>query len=139
MKKRFGFVSNSSSSSFICCVCGGVESDMDASLCDVGMVQCELEHEFHEDCVKGKMKKALEAHLSKFDEDEDEDGENYLDSWELRESVPVEACPVCSMVELLTEDETAYLRKKLNMTRKEVIAEIKATFSDYPTFKESLK
>ena len=41
MKIRNGFVSNSSTSSFICNICGEVEAGMDLSLSDVEMECCE--------------------------------------------------------------------------------------------------
>ncbi len=48
MKTRNGFVSNSSSSSFVCDVCGTAESGWDASYEDVGMVCCTEGHTFCE-------------------------------------------------------------------------------------------
>ena len=39
MKIRSGFVSNSSSSSFVCCICGRSEGGYDMSLEDAGMVE----------------------------------------------------------------------------------------------------
>lgn len=47
MKIRNGFVSNSSSSSFICNICGGVESGYEASLRALGMQMCEHKHYYH--------------------------------------------------------------------------------------------
>ena len=47
MKTRAGFVSNSSSSSFICQVCGDVESGYDWSEADAGMRHCQKGHSFH--------------------------------------------------------------------------------------------
>ena len=47
MKVRHGFVSNSSSSSFMCAVCGEIESGYDLSLSDCEMSRCEHGHEFH--------------------------------------------------------------------------------------------
>jgi len=47
MKIRSGFVSNSSSSSFICAVSGGVESGWDAGLDEFDMSQCPSGHEFY--------------------------------------------------------------------------------------------
>ncbi len=44
MKIRSGFVSNSSTSSFICDVCGADESGYDLPLSETGMVQCEHGH-----------------------------------------------------------------------------------------------
>ena len=46
MKIRNGFVSNSSSSSFICDFCGSVVSDRDLSMEDAGMLMCENGHTF---------------------------------------------------------------------------------------------
>lgn len=46
MKKRLGFVSNSSSSSFICDVCNEVESGMEMGLEEAGMYECEKGHIF---------------------------------------------------------------------------------------------
>lgn len=49
MKIRNGFVSNSSSSSFMCDFCGDIESGYDCSLSDFNMTECEHGHTFH-DC-----------------------------------------------------------------------------------------
>lgn len=46
MKIRKGFVSNSSSSSFVCCITGATEGGYDVSLYDCGMVECEKGHTF---------------------------------------------------------------------------------------------
>ena len=52
MKIRNGFVSNSSSSSFICDYCGTVESGYDCCLDDFGMTQCEKGHTFCKEHMK---------------------------------------------------------------------------------------
>lgn len=49
MKLRKGFVSNSSSSSFVCDFCGSVESGYDACLSDFDMSMCEHGHTFCND------------------------------------------------------------------------------------------
>lgn len=46
MKKRHGFISNSSSSSFICDVCGEEASGMNMCLEEAEMFQCVNEHTF---------------------------------------------------------------------------------------------
>ena len=46
MKFRNGFVTNSSSSSFICQICGDVQSGWDMSFDEAGFVECENGHEF---------------------------------------------------------------------------------------------
>src|SRR5512135_424322 len=48
MKTRNGFVSNSSSTSFTCDVCGEEASGMDLSCSEAGMVECLNGHTFCE-------------------------------------------------------------------------------------------
>ena len=57
MKIRTGFVSNSSSSSFVCAVCGGIEAvGRDDDIDDVGMTSCKVcGHCFHTHCIKGQI------------------------------------------------------------------------------------
>jgi hypothetical protein len=71
MKIRKGFVSNSSSSSFICDVCGRNESGWDMCLDEAEMYECKNDHifcesdvigdpfDFHEDEVIKKLKKEI--------------------------------------------------------------------------------
>lgn len=49
-KFRTDFVTNSSSSSYICEICGGVESGYSMGLSDFDMYECECGHTFHESC-----------------------------------------------------------------------------------------
>jgi len=51
MKIRNGYVSNSSSSSFICEISGRVEAEYDLSIEDAGMYECTNGHTFDEDYV----------------------------------------------------------------------------------------
>ena len=44
MKVRTGFVSNSSTSSYVCEICGDVEAGRDLSLSDTDMVECLRAH-----------------------------------------------------------------------------------------------
>jgi hypothetical protein len=48
MKVRQGFVSNSSSSSFLCGVCGSMEGGIDLTLSEAGMCECVNGHTFCE-------------------------------------------------------------------------------------------
>lgn len=48
MKRRTSFITNSSSSSFVCEVCGHTEGGFDVCASDVGFTQCEQGHEFCE-------------------------------------------------------------------------------------------
>ena len=53
MKIRTGFVSNSSSSSFVCDVSKEIYSGWDASLSDFELYECENGHTFHEVYIVG--------------------------------------------------------------------------------------
>ena len=51
MKRRIGFVSNSSSSSFVCCICGEECSGVNMTLMDAEMVECERGHVVCNECM----------------------------------------------------------------------------------------
>ena len=102
MKIRSGFVSNSSSSSFICCVCGRNEVVYDGSLGDVGMAQCVHGHTIcQEEMLKGGTK-----------------DESYYE-------ISPENCPVCQFKESSSVDMAKYLLKETKIPREEVFAEVK--------------
>lgn len=79
MKIRTGFVSNSSSSSFICDITGEIAEGYDAGLTDVEMVMCEHGHTFHYDGFP-----EVEEWVSSDDNNEG----NY--------EMPATICPICN-------------------------------------------
>lgn len=96
MKYRSSFVTNSSSSSFICDSCGEVHSGFDVSMSDFNMYQCENGHtchieefiEFDEDSVEFKqelIKKQIkynEKQILFYEEKlKDSNNEKYFDSY----------------------------------------------------------
>lgn len=128
MKIRTAFVSNSSSSSFICCVCGAEHSGWDVSVTDFQHLQCQYGHIFCED-------KILEINKVKAAEDEEDFDEDDYDSYE----VPSERCPVCQMVSFDREDLMTYLLKSRNLTYDIISQEVKKQFANYDEFSEYLK
>ena len=102
MKIRSGFVSNSSSSSFVCCICGRSEVVYDGSLRDAGMAQCI---NGHVTCQE----ELLPGH---------EDGESYYE-------LDPKYCPVCQFKESSNIDMAKYLLKETKIPRDEVFAEVK--------------
>lgn len=158
MKRRSDFVTNSSSSSFICDVCGYETSGYDMSYRDAGMYQCVNGHEFctHHaiDLSKDEMLKLIlengwnsrwdyslkesvtvpEIELREMDDDALM--EFIVDSYS---EVPEEICPICSMQNYSDSDILKYLLKEKGMNEESVFAEIKERFSSYEEFKKYLK
>jgi hypothetical protein len=85
MKTRLFFVSNSSTSSFICCVCNELEAGQDASPKDFDMIECINGHTVHRDCIKDELKTLSE---------EAEDMLSYYDLEEYVESNEEDISPV---------------------------------------------
>lgn len=128
MKIRQGFVSNSSSSSYICTVCRETYSGWDASLRDAEMRQCEKGHTF------------CEAHLlGEAGPDEDEESGDLWNEEFIYETRS-ERCPICNLQNLTLEDELLYLRKKTGYkTSEDTLSAIKTEFSTYPDFDAWIK
>lgn len=124
MKRRLGFVSNSSTSSFICGICDEVEAGRDLELESVEMFQCVNEHALHEECAS----KAGTV----FSDLEDKDGD-------LRWEVPEENCPICQLKALSTDDLLGYLRLEKDVAVGDAIAGIIGKYGDYKTFKAAVR
>ncbi len=82
MKRRMGFVSNSSSSSFVCDISGETTEAGYDSYSELGICTCKKRHNFF---FGGYPK--VEAWLT--DDENDQDGEQYYE-------VPEDICPVCN-------------------------------------------
>lgn len=114
MKIRYGFVSNSSSSSYVCEVCGNAESGWDAGAMECNMYTCS-EHT-HIFCTEH----ALEGVIS----GEYDDGDNTVDS---------KFCPICQMKEIISSDALQYIQCFHPVYIQD---EIKAKFKNYNEFKK---
>lgn len=124
MKIRKCFVSNSSSLSFVCDICGEEICGMDIGLADGDMWECEEGHIF------------CDSHMANNDEmEKDEEEGEEIDRYELNSKY----CPICQFKSLTTKDLATYLSFINEKTEKEVLEEIKNKYSSYKEFKKAIE
>ena len=143
MKKRSDYVTNSSSSSFVCEICGRQESGYDYGLSEAEMYECENGHTF---CID----EALEVNPSdlilfilskgyhkitwpeyKEYTKEELDDMNFSKLLDLAAEggnygVPESMCPICNFLEYSQFDMCNYLERKYEISKTEAFAAIKA-------------
>lgn len=140
MKYRKDFVTNSSSSSYICEVCGREESGFDLCLEDAEMVECtnghiicdedlldvprdfmirELASLYEKDCDEYRSEEELK------NMDDDELHSLYFGMNDGRWGVAEEFCPICQFIEYSNHDLAQYLEKEYKVSRDEVFAQVK--------------
>ena len=124
MKFRKGFVTNSSSSSFICQICGYVTSGWDMTSYEAGFVTCENGHEFCSEHLVN-IPKDMESYDFAY-----HSGIDYDD-------IPAEHCPICNMQALSDGDLMKYL-SIMYKPRAVVLEEIRDRFDNYNDFKAFL-
>ena len=134
MKFRKDFVTNSSSSSFVCEVCGRSESGMDMCLSEAEMFECENGHTFCEDEIledinyKEFLLQALEddiEKINKLDEMDEDELQDMAMNYDLRYYLPEKYCPICNFTSYSASDMVRYLSKTKGVTTEEVFEEIK--------------
>lgn len=147
MKIRTSFVTNSSSSSFVCEICGRSESGWDISLEEADMMECVnghvfcrhealewpskqdmiktiLENEYNKDCWDGGTRSYRDySEEELLDMDEETLFVQFIS--ESYYSVPESMCPICQFIEYSDCDLSKYLFKTYSVSRDEVFAEVK--------------
>lgn len=151
-KYRLGFVSNSSSSSFVCDVCGEEASGWDMDLSECEMFECENGHIICNEHMVEPTQEWLKDYLYKIKEDYKVSDE-WFNDWVKNEEVdlnnisqenikdfdyhygsgealvygvPECLCPLCNFEELCMEDAMQYLLKTTPYTEIEVFEYIKS-------------
>ena len=147
MKFRKDFVTNSSSSSYVCEICGRSESGWDIGLSECEMMECVNGHVF---CCDEALEKPTKEEMMKMilengwtnrwdsgiqdyrDYTEEEisamDEDIIFDEWVTDGGyyeVPECMCPICQFIEYSEYDLSAYLLKEYGISRDEVFAEVK--------------
>ena len=122
MKIRTGFVSNSSTSSFICEICGGTEAGMDISLSEVGMIECQTGHVYHTDCASSFVK--TEEHMI-----EDKYG---------GEQVSEDFCPVCTLKVVSDDTMLKYVLHETGQNKIKLTQELQGRFPNLKALMASI-
>ena len=128
MKKRLGFISNSSSSSFVCDCGHPVTIDDGYDLQDVNIEKCENGHYICNDCLPENLDHY--HHSEKYIELEDYDEDGYL------RLIKKSHCPYCTLEKISEFDLKLFLFKKYSLNEKSILKEIKTVFKNYDNFKK---
>lgn len=151
-KIRNGFVSNSSSSSFVCDLCGYETSGWDMCLSEAEMFECENGHTLCDEHMLEPTQEWLNKYIYEIKEAckiSDEEFNEWIKEQQIdlnnvtidnireldhefgcgdsfRYDVPECLCPLCNFEELCMEDAMAYLLKTTSYTTEEVFEYVKS-------------
>jgi len=155
MKIRKGFVSNSSSSSFVCDVCGNIEVGYDMSLQDFEMSRCDNGHEFCDSHITRDVQLTIEQKVEKLkrlysysegylkkievNENDEDEIDNMYQNVISDVGISSESCPICQLDSIRDIDLNRYLLTKYSLKREEVEGEIRESFDDYNKLREFFK
>lgn len=155
MKYRKDFVTNSSSSSFVCEICGATESGYDLTYEDAMMFKCENGHVFCEDHIEKLSREDMEDYLfqiysgefpgweeyspeklKEFSDEEIKDEYYYhID----RRCIPEIMCPICSFKRAKPKDIADYFMKTNNIKENDLLRIWITQFGSYENLQDFLE
>lgn len=163
MKIRNGFVSNSSSSSFVCDITGHADSGYDISAEDLGFIEFACGHIIDKDLVppdkyqrisKEDVLKYIKFTYMDYEQDfydmilqmsdkEFEKWKNTKDAEYLLKEInyvkPASMCPICNFKRAAPKDMYRYLLKELyNGDESKLLEQVKEKFENYENFQKYL-
>jgi hypothetical protein len=144
MKIRNGFVSNSSSSSFVCCITGRTESGRDMCMVDARMVESNWGLYDENELLSPNPFDGSDIpqwFIDKRKKEGDIPDEAIVYSWENMErgEIPDELCPLYNLVYIQDCDLLAYFLKQNGITRAELSSKLKCDFANLEELRKSLK
>lgn len=159
MKNRNGFVSNSSSSSFVCDVSGESFEGYDGDYGDIVECSCPNGHNFSSEYLLPATKPSITVEemrarlmdgatstparigfeYATTEQIEEWYAEEYAEDEDIEPDVPALRCPICMFKKPCDRDIFQYLLRKMNMTREGIMEEMKEVYGSYSTFKAVMK
>jgi hypothetical protein len=130
MKYRTGFVSNSSSSSYTCVVCGREESGMDLDLSECDMVGSDYGVYCEEHLNEFLKKRGLKKEFDELTEDDDDLGWGCMETWGDDKGKYNKYCPLFNLYYVADQTLLNYALHKLGATKGDVVAEIQNQFGN---------
>ncbi len=121
MKIRSGFVSNSSSSSFTCDICGENFSGYDMCLSD-----CEMVESQYGMYCESHLLKSLDKIITEISESDDDK----VEEWEIRSEIPDQYCPLYNLKHITNDVLLQYLLKRNGLTKDALIKDIQDNYSN---------
>jgi hypothetical protein len=118
MKFRRDFVTNSSSSSYVCEICGCEDSGYDCCASDLGFIECEHGHTICEEHI-----------LNRDEYEKTKDNTGY---WE--EELPEQFCPICQFIEISNDELEHYKNALIGKSNKELKEQIHKQFKNKKEF-----
>lgn len=148
MKYRKDFVTNSSSSSYVCDICGRQESGYDMGLSEADMMECVnghtfcvdealeipdknglvqliLENEWNKNAWDSELRKSRNFSKEELEEMEEDDLFDKFCSEGGYYEVPECVCPICQFHEYSQSDMVSFLLKEYGIPKDEVFEEVK--------------